>query len=130
MKTISFILLLLHTGMLSAQTFENPLPGLVYYRDHEFEKWYSYVSVDERYAGSQDTVKYILFRTRARWKDYEKQFMIDQNIKPVYRVSRKSSPHLSYYHLPWGHSMISHEQYYIVDQKTGCGIEYRPFSKL
>lgn len=130
MRSISFIIVLLLAGMAGAQTFQNPLQGFVYYSQHEFDKWYYYVSMDERYSGSFDTVKYILFRTRERWKDYEKQFMSDQDIKPVYRVSRKSSPHFTYYHLPWGHSMISHEQYYIIDSKTGCGIEYRTFSSF
>jgi hypothetical protein len=130
MRSISFIIVLLLAVMAGAQTFKNPLPGLEYYSQHEFDKWYFYVSLDERHSGSVDTVKYILFRTREGWKDYEKQFMSDLDIKPVYRVSRNSSPHLTYYHLPWGHSMISHEQYYIIDNKTGCGIEYRTYSSF
>ena len=130
MRKIQLFVFVLMAGMVIGQTFENPLPAKVYYEEHEFEKWYFYTLTDNTSPGITDTVKYILFRTRDVWQTFEKKFMTDHLIRPVYRVSRRSSPKYTYYHLPWGHSMISNEQYYIVDGKTGYEIRYQTFSDL
>jgi len=130
MKTSIFSLFLLVAGMVFGQTFGNPLPAKISYEEHEFEKWYYYTLVDNTSPGVTDTVKFILFRTRDAWKTFEKKFMTDQLIRPFYRISKRSSPKYTYYHLPWGHSMISNEQYYIINNKTGYEIRYQTFSDL
>ena len=127
MKTIALTLVLLVTGNVIGQTFENPIYRDKLFEDHDFNTWYLSTAGDNEYMDPGDSTKYILFKSKEDWKKFEKEFMLKHKIKPGHKDPSLCSPNMTYYQLPNGHSMMSDAKFTMKDQKMVPGIMYRNY---